>query len=73
MGSVILKPMMAEKDISALNVSESDVIVGILSELDYARKVILLGKSTIEMTVDEIMSENVIYVTSDHTVAECTA
>ncbi len=63
--------LMAEKDIGALIVSEDDVIVGILSERDYARKVILQGKSSKEMTVDEIMSEDVIYITPDHTVEEC--
>ncbi len=65
--------LMAEKDIGALIVKEDESIVGILSERDYARKVILNGKSSKEMTVDEIMSENVVYVTSNQTVEECMA
>jgi len=65
--------LMADNDIGALIVMEDNSIVGIFSERDYARKVILNGKSSREMTVDEIMSENVMYITSDHTVEECMA
>lgn len=65
--------MMAQKDIGAIIVLEDKKVVGILSERDYARKVILHGKSSKEMTVEEIMSEDVIYVTADHTVEECMA
>lgn len=65
--------LMADNDIGALIVMEDNSIVGIFSERDYARKVILNGKSSKEMTVDEIMSENVMYITSDHTVEECMA
>ncbi len=65
--------LMAEKDIGALLVMEDGNIKGILSERDYARKVILNGKSSKEMTVEEIMSEDVIYVTAERTVEECMA
>ncbi len=65
--------LMAQKDIGALIVMEDGKIKGILSERDYARKVILHGKSSKEMTVEEIMSEDVIYVTAERTVEECMA
>jgi CBS domain-containing protein len=65
--------LMAQKDIGALIVMEDNKIKGILSERDYARKVILHGKSSREMTVEEIMSEDVIYVTAERTVEECMA
>ena len=65
--------LMAEKDIGALLVFESDQLVGIFSERDYARKVILQGKSSTETLVGEIMTPQVVYVRPEQTIEECMA
>jgi len=65
--------LMAEKEIGAVLVILDGRVVGILSERDYARKVALHGKSSVQMTVEEIMSANVIYVEISQSVEECMA
>ena len=64
---------MAEHDIGALVVLDGPVLAGVLSERDYARKVILLGKSSRDMRVAEIMTHKVVCVGPDQTVDQCMA
>src|ERR1700758_1195573 len=63
--------LMAEKNIGALPVVENDKLIGILSERDYTRKVILKGKSSKETRVHEIMTRKPSTVSPNHTVGEC--
>ena len=64
---------MAEKGIGALLVMEYGKIVGILSERDYARKVILMQRTSRDTLVREIMTTAVIYVRGDQSTDECMA
>jgi CBS domain-containing protein len=63
--------LMAEKSIGALPVIADGVLVGILSERDYARKVALQSRSSKDTVVGEIMATSVISVTPAQTVEEC--
>jgi CBS domain-containing protein len=63
--------MMVEKNIGALLVSDQGKFVGIFTERDYARKVILKGKTSRETTIREVMTENPLTVTPDSSIDEC--
>lgn len=63
--------LMFERNIGALLVIENDKFIGIFTERDYARKVILKGKSSKEIQIREIMTENPPTVTPDNTIEEC--
>ena len=65
--------LMAEKDIGALLVLADGKLVGIFTERDYARKLILHGKTSAETQVSEIMTTAVITVRPDQTIGECMA
>ncbi len=65
--------LMAQKDVGALVVLDRGALAGIVSERDYARKVILHGKSSRETPVREIMTSRVITVGPEQTLADCMA
>jgi len=65
--------LMANKGVGALLVLEAGKLVGIVSERDYARKVILKGKTSKDTPVKDIMTPHVIYTSPDQTIEKCMA
>jgi len=65
--------LMADKGIGSLLVMDGEKLVGIVTERDYARKVILEGKSSRTSTVAEVMTTRVLCVSPERTVDECMA
>ncbi len=65
--------LMAERDIGAVVVLDGARLVGILSERDYARRVILYGRTSKDTTVGELMTKEVWCVHPDQTVEDCMA
>jgi CBS domain-containing protein len=63
--------LMADKNIGALPVVENDRLIGIISERDYTRKVILKGKSSKETRVEEIMTRDLVTADPSDTVVDC--
>ena len=64
---------MAEVNVGALLVMDDGKLAGIISERDYARKIVLKGRTSLDTPVGAIMSERVLCVTPDQTVNECMA
>ncbi len=65
--------LMAEKNVGALVVMDSDQIVGLVTERDYARKVVLMARTSKETSVREVMTSRVICVRPEQTNEECMA
>ncbi len=65
--------LMAIKEIGSLLVLEGEELVGIISERDYARKVVLKEKTTVDTPVKEIMTQEVISLRPEQTIQECMA
>jgi CBS domain-containing protein len=65
--------VMAEHDIGAVLVLDGDDVAGILTERDYARKVVLVGRSSKDSPVSAIMTADVVCVPPSHTVEQCMA
>ena len=64
---------MAEKEVGALLVMDGDHVAGIISERDYARKVALLGRTSPNTQVNDIMTRHVAYTHLDQSIEECMA
>jgi CBS domain-containing protein len=62
---------MAENNVGALPVVENGKLVGMISERDYTRKVMLKGRSSKDTSVGDIMTRDVVTVSPDHSVSEC--
>lgn len=65
--------MMSDKGIGGIVIMDGDRLVGIMTERDYARKVVLDGKSSRNASVREIMTDQVLCVTPEQTIDECMA
>jgi CBS domain-containing protein len=65
--------LMAEKNVGALLVLEAGALVGVISERDYARMVVLKEKSSMTTPVNEIMTKKVICVRPEQTIEDCMA
>jgi CBS domain-containing protein len=63
--------IMLEKDISALMVIENERLIGIFTERDYARKVILKGKRSKNLLVSEVMTKHITTITPESTIDDC--
>lgn len=63
--------LMSEKNVGALLVLENDRLAGIFSERDYARKIILKGRTSLDTQVSEIMTEEVFTVSPNETIEQC--
>ncbi len=62
--------LMAKENVGALLVMSGENLVGIISERDYARKVILEGRSSLNTSVEKIMTKKILYISPDKSVEE---
>ena len=65
--------LMAERNVSAVLVTEGERLVGIFTERDYARKVVLKGLASKDTLVGDLMTQNVLTVAPSHTIDDCMA
>ncbi|GGY08642.1 CBS domain-containing protein [Paludibacterium paludis] len=65
--------LMADRDVGAVLVMEDDELVGIFSERDYARRIVLQGRTSAGTHVRDIMTSRVVYVTPENTLDQCMA
>lgn len=65
--------LMAEKNVGALTVTDGDQLVGLVTERDYARKVVLLDRSSLKTPVKTIMTDRVVCTSPDRLAEECMA
>jgi CBS domain-containing protein len=74
-GSTVFEALgrMAEKEVGALVVMDGTRLAGIISERDYARKIILLGRTSPNTLVEEIMTSHVAYTHLEQSIEECMA
>jgi CBS domain-containing protein len=63
--------LMADKNIGAIVIKDQDKLIGIFSERDYARKVVLKGKNSTDTKLSEVMSKEVITISSDMQIDAC--
>ena len=65
--------IMSDNRIGALVVLDGEKLVGLISETDYARKIVLMGRTSVNTMVREIMTDKVLYVSLDQDITECMA
>jgi CBS domain-containing protein len=65
--------LMAEKNVGAVLVVEKGQMVGIFTERDYARKIILMGRTSLDTPVEDIMTKDMVTIDSEQTLEECLA
>ena len=63
--------LMAEKNIGAVMVVENNLLIGIFSERDYARKIVLQGKSSVNTSVSEVMTTDMVTVNGNTPITDC--
>jgi len=63
--------LMSDKKVGALMVINGEHLVGVISETDYTRKIILMGRASRQTPVKEIMTDRVLYVQPDQDIEEC--
>lgn len=65
--------LMADKNVGAVLVVENGQMVGIFTERDYARKIILMGRTSLDTPVEDIMTKDMVTIDTEQTIEECLA